>query len=237
MIRAQTEDFYQLNLENHYKCSHVKCFYGVTDITTDDSHIEIKRWSIWKSAFGQLLAYQMTLKRTHLKLYLFGRRPRISVVEQMVKHLNTFGVTLFHLDYDEQNDIIRVIDVRDEEVSEYVTCVSTCLVNAYPEYNSFEKFKAYYDSIPNDQPSSFIVDLDEVYKWLNSTKKNIMKTLKLSFVQNTDYILNKSVKPVKRTVKSNNVKTVLLTQSCFKQLCMKSHSKGSDIVRSYLAQV
>lgn len=53
--------------------THKRVACGVTDITTDTLHAEIKRFDFWKEAIGQLMAYKVVMHRSELQLYLFGR--------------------------------------------------------------------------------------------------------------------------------------------------------------------
>lgn len=68
----RTEKTYQDILEKYYGHGHKKLACGVTDITTDTFHGEIKAWNCWKEAIGQLHCYNSDLPRAELHVYLFG---------------------------------------------------------------------------------------------------------------------------------------------------------------------
>jgi hypothetical protein len=70
--QTRTEQFYQRVLERHFNASHHVLVCGITDITTSDCHIEIKRWSGWQQAIGQLQIYNNDLKRDKLMACFFG---------------------------------------------------------------------------------------------------------------------------------------------------------------------
>lgn len=55
--RKKNEDFYQGIMEQHFNATHKTLDSGITDITTDDAHYEIKRWNCWKEALSQLILY------------------------------------------------------------------------------------------------------------------------------------------------------------------------------------
>ena len=56
--KKRNESFYQKCLEKHFdNKSHKVTKYGITDITTDTHHIEIKRWNDFKKSMGQLICY------------------------------------------------------------------------------------------------------------------------------------------------------------------------------------
>jgi hypothetical protein len=53
----KNEIYYQRYLEKHLGGYHKVTKYGITDISTETHHIEIKRWKNFKSALGQLVCY------------------------------------------------------------------------------------------------------------------------------------------------------------------------------------
>lgn len=67
------EDFYQKVLEKFYKATHKVVQAGITDITTEDTHIEIKRWKCWKEVAGQLFAYNAYDPKFNLSAIMFGK--------------------------------------------------------------------------------------------------------------------------------------------------------------------
>lgn len=75
MKENKNEKAYQHLLETHRfpGASHRKLACGITDITTDTVHAEIKHYSGWKEAIGQLMAYNAVLPRPELHVYFFGK--------------------------------------------------------------------------------------------------------------------------------------------------------------------
>jgi hypothetical protein len=73
-ISRETRDkhFYKCVLERHFNASHRVLVCGITDITTSDCHIKIKKWSAWQEAIGQLQSYNNDLKRDKLMACFFG---------------------------------------------------------------------------------------------------------------------------------------------------------------------
>jgi polyhydroxyalkanoate synthesis regulator phasin len=67
----KNECFYQSLLEKYFNASHKVLDIGVTDITTHDTHIEIKRWNTWKEALSQLLLYNDYEPKDYLKVCFF----------------------------------------------------------------------------------------------------------------------------------------------------------------------
>jgi len=65
------EIYYQRFLEKHFQATHKVTKYGVTDITTETHHIEIKCWKNYKGCLGQLMAYNFSEDK-QLIAALFG---------------------------------------------------------------------------------------------------------------------------------------------------------------------
>ena len=67
----RNEIYYQKFLERVLSASHQKTIFGITDVTTEKEHIEIKHWKNYKNALGQLLSYNHNDNK-HLVAYFFG---------------------------------------------------------------------------------------------------------------------------------------------------------------------
>lgn len=104
------ESFFQTYLEQKFGASHCKNNFGATDIETNDSIIEIKNWSSYKSALGQILAY--THGKTKSKhVYFFGDKPKN--IFDVLYLFKSYGINVFHLSVNERNE------VKEEQVCEY----------------------------------------------------------------------------------------------------------------------
>lgn len=66
------EIYYQRFLEKKLNATHKKTKYGITDLTTENQHIEIKHWKNYKNALGQLLSYNFD-ENKELYVYFFGQ--------------------------------------------------------------------------------------------------------------------------------------------------------------------
>lgn len=71
---VECERFYQKVFESYFNGGHLELFSGITDITTNDSHIEIKELKRWKDGVGQLVIYNAELPKSQRKLIMFGTR-------------------------------------------------------------------------------------------------------------------------------------------------------------------
>lgn len=67
----RNENYYQRFLERKLSATHKRTKFGITDITTDTEHIEIKHWRNYKAALGQLLSYNFKDNK-NLCVYFFG---------------------------------------------------------------------------------------------------------------------------------------------------------------------
>lgn len=70
------ESFYQHIVEEYLGGTHLKVEDGITDVTTDEIHAEIKEWSSYKNVVGQLKYYNLCAPRKKLQAYLFGTYPK-----------------------------------------------------------------------------------------------------------------------------------------------------------------
>ena len=109
------EQFFQKLLENHYGARHKKLKSGVTDITTDDFHGEIKIWDMWKHALGQLMCYNAENEKHEMRVYLFGScdsTKKITIIERF----KSFDIRVFYFEEDEY-DVYLMEHGIDEKVS------------------------------------------------------------------------------------------------------------------------
>ena len=95
------ETYYQKLAENLTGHSHSHNLYGDTDITTKDSHIEIKRWDKYKHALGQLLAYNMGDPRQQLKVFFFGTKPQQQNMDAIKILFNNYNIEVFCFNEDD----------------------------------------------------------------------------------------------------------------------------------------
>jgi hypothetical protein len=109
----KNEPFYQAILENHFNASHKTLRSGITDITTDKMHAEIKAWDCWKESIGQLISYNTVDPREELHVYLFGKySPTSKQTAIEVFSANNFKV----FDCILQEKTLRVINMTDNSI-------------------------------------------------------------------------------------------------------------------------
>jgi hypothetical protein len=92
------EAFYQKALEGVLGGTHKKLKYGITDITNDVLHAEIKEWRRCKYGIGQLICYNKEEPKQELHLYLFGKYGN-RLHETVVYYCEDNNITPFALSY------------------------------------------------------------------------------------------------------------------------------------------
>jgi len=90
-----------------------------------------------------------------------------------------------------------------------------------------EDFFSLYDINNNNE---FIINLENIAKWLNTKKGDLKETLKNSYHLNIDYIIKKNISNGKKGAPKEDI---LLSIKCFKLLCMQSRTNKAKEVREY----
>lgn len=78
----------------------------------------------------------------------------------------------------------------------------------------------------------FKIDLEIMAKWLSTSKGHLKETLVHSYKEHIDYII---LTPNRKRFKNGgqNREIILLTEDCFKMMCMLSKAKDADKIRYY----
>ncbi len=89
------ECHYQRYLEKVTGGRHLRTAAGITDLTGETFHIEIKRFNGWKGGMGQIQAYNRDTPRQELILYLFGKTPgSTQLLQEIVDTCGFHGITV-----------------------------------------------------------------------------------------------------------------------------------------------
>lgn len=119
------ENHYQTVLEGLLQGTHKILRCGVTDISTDNMHAEIKEWKSWKEAVGQLLCYNAEDPKPTLSLYFFGSYTQ-SLKEYACQIIKSYGINVYEcIDSDSGlliNSLTRNTDVVDETNTQQIVC-------------------------------------------------------------------------------------------------------------------
>ena len=78
----------------------------------------------------------------------------------------------------------------------------------------------------------FRIDLDIMAKWLDARKDNLKNTLTESYKENVDYILL-LVDQEQSGRGGHNKEIILITEDCFKSMCMRSKTQNAEKIRYY----
>ena len=108
-------------------------------------------------------------------------------------------------------------------------------------FSNFEQklfISSFYCYLNYDKNIDFIIDLDNIWKWLGFNQKyNAERILEKNFIQEIDYkyIDNKNVEEITKKKKNGgqNKKTIRLTVKCFKSLCLKAQTTKSFEMHEY----
>lgn len=92
LVNKKNEIYYQKFLERKLLATHKKTTHGITDITTNNEHIEIKHWKNYKNALGQLLSYNHNDNKS-LCAYFFGS-VNDNQCEQIIELYRLKGVSI-----------------------------------------------------------------------------------------------------------------------------------------------
>jgi phage anti-repressor protein len=95
---------------------------------------------------------------------------------------------------------------------------------------------SFYGFLKYDANTDFVIDLDDVWKWLDfSTKQKSKMLLEAQFVKDKDYItlLNPPVKQSDQTRGGHNKEIFMLNVATFKRFCLKAGTKKADEIHEY----
>ena len=95
---------------------------------------------------------------------------------------------------------------------------------------------SFYGFLKYNSNTDFVIDLDDVWKWLEfATKQKAKMLLENHFVKEIDYItsLNPQVKQSDHTRGGHNKEIFMLNVSTFKKFCLKAGTKKADAIHDY----
>jgi len=95
---------------------------------------------------------------------------------------------------------------------------------------------SFYCYLNYNQKNDFVIDLDDVWKWMGfSTKQKAKILLENQFIKDSDYklLLNQQVKQTDNTKGGHNKETIMLTIRTFKLFCLKAGTKKAEQIHEY----
>ena len=118
---------------------------------------------------------------------------------------------------------------------EYNGRLLTKIQQSFTEFEQQLFVSSFYCYLNYDKNMDFVVDLDNVWKWLGFQQKvNAMTLLEKQFKIDIDYKnLTKSDAPKIKMNGGQNKQTIMLTVRCFKSLCLKAQTKKASEIHEY----
>ena len=106
---------------------------------------------------------------------------------------------------------------------------------SFTEFEQQLFVSSFYCYLNYDKIMDFVVDLDNVWKWLGFQQKvNAMTLLEKQFKIDIDYKnLTKSDAPKIKMNGGQNKQIIMLTVRCFKSLCLKAQTKKASEIHEY----
>jgi hypothetical protein len=106
----------------------------------------------------------------------------------------------------------------------------------FTDFESRLFVSSFYCYLNYDRTKDFVIDLDEVWKWLGfSSKQNAIKLLERFFKIDEDYFnsFNLENKQEKEQHGEQNIKKIMLNIRCFKSYCLKAQTKKASQIHDY----
>ena len=94
---------------------------------------------------------------------------------------------------------------------------------------------SFYCYLKYDNKNDYVIDLDNVWKWLDFCQKQRAKELlEKNFIIDKDYICLLTVESEQKKGRGgHNIKKILLNINTFKKMCLKAGTKKADEIHDY----
>ena len=135
--------------------------------------------------------------------------------------------------------------IEKNPISKLSKAYNNTLINKIKDsFTDFEQqlfVSSFYCYLNYDKNIDFVVDLDDIWKWLGFSQKIrakecLEKYFKLDIDYKTAFSDGKAVSEKEPCIKQNgghNKQTILLTIKCFKSLCLKAQTKKASEIHEY----
>jgi hypothetical protein len=139
------------------------------------------------------------------------------------------------------SETLNIVELIENNPITKLSCVynSKLLKKIQTKFTDFEQqlfVSSFYCYLNCDAKNDFVIDLDDVWKWLGfSIKQKAKFLLEKNFLVNQDYTssLNLQVKQTPVTKGGHNKETFMLSVKTFKSLCLKAGTKKADDIHDY----
>jgi len=136
----------------------------------------------------------------------------------------------------------NIVDlIENNPISKLSQTYNSKLISKIKEiFTDFEQqlfVSSFYCYLNYNKNTDFVVDLDNVWKWLGFNQKyNAERVLESNFSKDIDYKTAPQFGKAVSNVKQNggqNIKKIFLTVKCFKSLCLKAQTKKAAEIHEY----
>ena len=147
--------------------------------------------------------------------------------------------------YNKMQELNIVELIEKNPISKLSKAYNNKLINKIKDnFTGFEQqlfVSSFYCYLNYDKNIDFVVDLDDIWKWLGFQQKYhakvvLEKHFKLDIDYKTAHATSGAVFETENNIKKNggqNKQTILLTIKCFKSLCLKAQTKKASEIHEY----
>ena len=142
----------------------------------------------------------------------------------------------------EQLDIVELIESNPitKLSSDYNVKLLTKIKTNFSEFEQQLFLTSFYCYLNYHPTNDFVIDLDDVWKWVGFSVKIKAKTLlEKYFKENIDYkkMLYDSAQQSKHLKGGHNIQKIFLNIKTFKLFCIKAETKKADEIHEYLMKL
>jgi phage anti-repressor protein len=137
----------------------------------------------------------------------------------------------------EQLDIVKLIE--NNPITKLSNDYNIKLLTKIKKYfTNFEQqlfLSSFYCYLNHNQINDFVIDLDNVWKWLDFCQKQRAKELlEKTFIIDKDYKCLLTLESEQKKGRGgHNIKKIMLNIDTFKKLCLKAQTKKADEIHEY----
>ena len=145
----------------------------------------------------------------------------------------------------EKNSVVDIVDLVEKNKitklnGNYQSKMIEKIKNNFNTYEQQLFLASFYCYLQYDYKNNFVIDLDNIWKWLGFSQKVRAKELLIkNFNEDIDYVKSLSLKG-KQTVKTKggqNKETFMLNIDTFKKFCLKACTKKADEIHEYFIKL
>ena len=139
-------------------------------------------------------------------------------------------------------DIVNLIEINPitKLNGNYQSKLIEKVKNKFTEYEQQMFLASFYCYLKYDYKNDFVIDLDDVWKWLGFQQKYHAKyLLEKQFIINNDYkIFAHEASGAKKNARGgHNKEIIMLTVDTFKKFCLKAGTKKADEIHEYFIKL